>query len=103
MIDEKKEKAELYCRDGFSTAGSSYSFCNGAQWDRELGECRPEVAQSKSCDFETKSKCGWIEENDNDFPWLQKNGWNSFEKLESGPRHDHTVSSTHKMKFSNNF
>lgn len=91
MTDEKKEQANLFCHDGFLNAGSSYALCDGMQWDRELGECRQDVAYTKKCDFETTSQCGWTEESDNDFPWLRKNGWNSFEKIEYGPKHDHTV------------
>ncbi|XP_031625309.1 uncharacterized protein LOC116341763, partial [Contarinia nasturtii] len=51
---------------------------------------RLDVGHTKSCDFETVSLCGWKEDTENDFHWMQRNGWNSYEKLESGPKHDHT-------------
>lgn len=105
MTDEKKQQAMLYCHVGFSSAGSSYAYCNGAQWDRELGECRPSVIENtKTCDFETISQCGWTEAIDNDFHWLRRNGWNSYEKLESGPKHDHTVRKHNfSSRLNNNF
>ncbi|XP_055313712.1 MAM and LDL-receptor class A domain-containing protein 1-like isoform X2 [Sitodiplosis mosellana] len=90
MLDEKKQKSMLFCQEGYVAAGSSISFCNGNTWDRELGECRLDVGHSKICDFESVSICGWTQDDGNDFHWVRKNGWNSFEKLEYGPKHDHT-------------
>lgn len=93
MLDGKKQKSMLFCQDGFVTAGNGIAFCNGEKWDRNLGECRLDVGHSKMCDFEAVHLCGWTQDgdNDNDFQWVQKNGWTSFEKLEYGPKHDHTV------------
>lgn len=81
----------LFCHDEFVAAGNSISFCNGTSWDRQLGECRLDVGHSKVCDFETISICGWTQYEENDFKWVRKSGWTSFEKLEYGPKHDHTV------------
>lgn len=92
MLDEKKQKSMLFCQEGFVSAGSSISFCNGLTWDRELGDCRLDTGHSNMCDFESVSICGWTQDDGNDFHWIRKNGWNSFEKLEYGPKHDHTVS-----------
>lgn len=91
MNDEKKQKSMVFCQDGYIVAGSSTAFCDGEKWDRELGECRLDVNHTKMCDFETTSMCGWEPDDDNDFHWTRRNGWTSFEKLEFGPRHDHTV------------
>lgn len=92
MIDEKKQQAMLFCQDGYLGAGSTNAFCDGSEWDRELGECRPDTQHTKFCDFETSDLCEWTQDGENDFPWLRRNGWTSFEKLEYGPKHDHTVS-----------
>lgn len=92
MLDEKKQKSMLFCQEGFVSAGSSISFCNGLKWDRELGDCRLDTGHANVCDFESASICGWTQDEGNDFHWIRKNGWNSFEKLEYGPKHDHTVS-----------
>ena len=83
---------KLSCNFGFDLAGSETSYCNGEQWDRELGECRPVVSYSKVCDFETSDLCGWTQnERENAFPWRRRNGWNAIGKLKFGPKHDHTV------------
>lgn len=92
MLDEKKQKLMLFCQDGFIAAGSTISFCDGKDWDRQLGECRFDVGHSKVCDFETVSLCGWTQDASSDIHWVRKNGWTSYEKLEYGPKHDHTVS-----------
>lgn len=85
----------LFCQDTFVAAGTTIAFCNGTSWDRNLGYCRSDVGHSKVCDFETISICGWTQdEEENDFHWVRKSGWNSFEKLEYGPKHDHTVNNS---------
>lgn len=91
MMNEKRQQALLFCHEGYSSAGSSAAYCNGQHFDRELGQCRLNVGHTKSCDFETTDLCGWIQGYDNEFPWIQRNGWNSFEKVDFGPKHDHTV------------
>lgn len=91
MVDEKKETVMLFCKEGYLSAGTTIAFCDGQQWDRELGECRLDRENPKICDFETGNVCEWTQDGENDFPWLRKNGWNSFEKIEFGPKHDHTV------------
>lgn len=91
MSDEKKQRSMLFCQDGYVSAGSAIAFCDGKNWDRTLGECRLDVNHTKVCDFETVSLCGWTQDNENDFHWARRNGWVSYEKLEFGPKHDHTV------------
>lgn len=91
MIEDKKQKLMLFCQDGYLSAGSTIAYCDGRQWDRELGECRPDNGHTKSCDFETSNLCEWTQDTENDFPWIRKSGWTSYEKLEFGPKHDHTV------------
>lgn len=91
MTDAKKQNAMLFCPDGYLSAGSTMAYCDGQQWDRELGECRQDIGYSKICDFETVDLCEWTQDSNNDFPWVRRSGWNSFEKLEFGPKHDHTV------------
>lgn len=91
MMDEKKQTVMLFCQNGYLSAGSTMAYCNGRQWDRELGNCRPDKGHTKVCDFETNDLCEWIQDPENEFPWLRKNGWTSFEKIEFGPKHDHTV------------
>lgn len=84
--------AMLYCNSGYISAGSTTTFCDGILWDREIGTCRKDAGFTKECDFETKNMCGWVQdESENDFSWVRKNGWRSFERLEYGPKYDHTV------------
>lgn len=84
----------LFCDNGYIVAGGGTVYCDGISWDRQLGECRVDNESTKQCDFETNKLCGWIQDAEGDFSWIRKNGWNSFEKLESGPKHDHTVKQT---------
>lgn len=82
----------MSCDVGFDLAGSAITYCDGEEWDRQLGECREESSQPKVCDFETASLCGWTQNRgENDFNWIRKNGFNSFGTLKFGPKHDHTV------------
>lgn len=90
-VTKNKLRMELSCEPGFILASSGSAFCDGNNWNRQLGECRPIVGLSKRCDFETQDKCGWTQDADSDFDWVRRNGWNSSEKLVSGPNHDHTV------------
>lgn len=85
---------KLSCKFGFDLAGSEISYCDGERWDRELGECRPDIGHKKVCDFETADLCGWTQNQwENDFLWRRRNGWNAIGKLKFGPKHDHTVHS----------
>lgn len=82
----------MSCQFGYDLAGSESAYCDGRHWDRELGECRPTIGLTKSCDFETADLCGWTQDSqENDFPWFRRNGWNAIGKLKFGPKHDHTV------------
>lgn len=91
IINDDSLSAWLLCSPTSIVAGNQRTFCDGQQWDRKLGECRPENEDTKRCDFESESICGWSTDQLSEFPWIRKNGWNSFEKVESGPKHDHTV------------
>lgn len=91
LVGDHGTKAFLFCDDGHINAGNAITFCDGNDWDRKLGECRLGIEDTKSCDFETNSICGWATDLYDDFKWVRKNGWSSFERLDSGPKHDHTV------------
>lgn len=83
----------VFCKPKFEIAGSAIAFCDGESWDRGIGRCRATSIEPETyCDFETSDNCGWVNSLANDFIWTRRNGWISYEKLESGPRHDHTVS-----------
>lgn len=84
---------KLSCNYGYNLAGQETAYCDGRQWDRELGECREDLGRTKVCDFETANLCEWTQDlRENDFPWKRRNGWNAIGKLKFGPKHDHTVS-----------
>lgn len=92
QLQKDKLAMKLSCNFGFDLAGSEASYCDGEQWDRELGECRPDIGHKKVCDFETADLCGWTQnQRENDFLWRRRNGWNAIGKLKFGPKHDHTV------------
>lgn len=42
------------------------------------------------CDFETQDMCGWINDPENDYSWVRRDGFNTFQHIVSGPSHDHT-------------
>lgn len=79
------------CDFGFILNGNALSFCNGTDWDRPLGKCIEDATTPMNCDFETKNLCGWQTELSSSFEWKRRNGWVSFERLDYGPKHDHTV------------
>lgn len=87
-------KKVLVCNYGYHVNGSSIAFCNGESWDRPLGTCAAALGDSMSCDFETNNLCGWQSELRTSFVWKRRNGWVSFEQLDYGPKHDHTVNDT---------
>lgn len=92
-LERNQITLKLTCNDGFNLAGSETAYCDGREWDRELGECREDVGHTKVCDFETAYLCGWTQdERENGFPWRRRNGWNAIGNLKFGPKHDHTVS-----------
>lgn len=81
----------LFCMPGFQLVGSSASFCNGTHWDRPLGNCREtRIGPLTACDFETDDICGWMNDPSNDYEWVRRSGYNTFEHVVSGPSHDHT-------------
>lgn len=84
-------KKVLVCNYGFLLKGSAMSFCNGTHWDRSLGYCEEDDHQTMQCDFEAKNFCEW-QTDASDITWQRRNGWTSFERVEYGPKHDHTVS-----------
>lgn len=92
QLQHDRMTLKLSCKFGFDLAGSETAYCNGKRWDRELGDCRPDIGHSKVCDFETADLCGWSQDRiENDFLWVRRNGWNTNGKLKFGPKHDHTV------------
>lgn len=82
----------LFCKEEYSLAGATETYCNGTAWDRALGSCRETHASSAlSCDFEVNSICGWLADSTHDFEWVRKNGYASVKQLQTGPPHDNTV------------
>lgn len=82
----------LFCKPGYSLAGSQETFCDGTVWDRSLGSCREtQTSPVMSCDFEVSSICDWVPDPTHDFEWIRKNGYASVKQLQTGPAHDHTV------------
>ncbi|XP_031625615.1 complement factor H-like [Contarinia nasturtii] len=37
MLDAKKQTSMLFCRDGYVAAHATIAYCDGKDWDRELG------------------------------------------------------------------
>lgn len=92
QVQDEQSIARLYCDKGYIRSGNSVTYCDGRNWDRDLGECRSSNVDTKVCDFEADSICEWTKDpNNKDFQWVRKSGWNSFEKIVTGPKHDHTV------------
>lgn len=82
----------LFCRPGYSVAGSQETFCNGTTWDRSLGSCREtQASPAMACDFEVSTICGWEPDPTHDFEWTRKNGYTSVKQTQTGPQHDNTV------------
>lgn len=81
----------LHCLSGFQLVGNREAYCNGTEWDRELGTCRPAEGSTRTeCDFEAIDACGWENDQDNSYDWKRRNGFVSFESFVTGPNHDHT-------------
>lgn len=85
-------KVILYCSDNYNLAGNRYSYCNGSDWDRPIGNCRvrKNVIQH-DCDFETDDICGWTFEPKEGLEWKRVMAANVFTTFKTGPRHDHTT------------
>lgn len=82
----------LHCLPDFELAGNKETYCNGTDWDRPLGTCRPaSTAIRTECDFETVDYCGWENDLENSYDWKRRNGFASFDRFVSGPIHDHTT------------
>ncbi|XP_037046530.1 uncharacterized protein LOC119081600 [Bradysia coprophila] len=92
VVDKNGALTMLFCRPGYSVAGSQETFCNGTAWDRSLGSCREtQASPAMSCDFEVSSICGWEPDPTHDFEWTRKNGYTSVKQTQTGPQHDHSV------------
>lgn len=91
VITIEERKKVIVCNNGYHVNGSVFAHCDGTGWDRLLGTCSPALGDSMSCDFETGNICGWQSELSTSFEWKRRNGWVSFEQLDYGPKHDHTV------------
>jgi len=61
-------RTEIQCDEGFLLFGSKVTYCNGAEWIRELGTCINKT-QDYWCDFEREDMCGWREHNTQDHLW----------------------------------
>lgn len=85
-------KKLLACDYGFILHGNAMAFCNGTDWDRPMGTCERGGNQTMHCDFEASNLCEW-QSDGSAFEWKRRNGWVSFERLDYGPKHDHTVNS----------
>lgn len=93
--------AYLDCQPGFEVAGSKWTYCNGTDWDRELGKCREtKIGPALYCDFEHEDICEWTAINSHEFNWKRFNNVERLYGLEhskgftnkrSGPKHDHTT------------
>lgn len=96
--------AYLICQPGFEVAGSKSAYCDGSNWDQELGKCREtQIGPQLWCDFENESICDWVMIKSSDFVWKRFNGVErlyglehskGFSGLRSGPKHDHTTNQT---------
>lgn len=92
VVDKNGAVTMLFCRPGYSVAGSHETFCDGTSWDRSLGTCREiRAGPAMTCDFETSTVCDWEAEPSHDFEWVRKNGYTSVKQLQTGPPHDNTV------------
>lgn len=81
----------LFCDPGYVVAGSNMAFCDGRNWDRNIGKCREtRVGPETWCDFEVHDYCGWTSDPDQDFEWKRRNGYVLSQKVNVGPMHDHT-------------
>ncbi|XP_014103092.2 uncharacterized protein [Bactrocera oleae] len=91
----------IYCAERFELAGNRYAYCNGTDWDRPLGYCRPRPGKvSHECDFEPEDMCGWVTDIADGFKWKRTMATNVFTSFHTGPRYDHTtmqVSGGHYM------
>ncbi|XP_023031201.1 uncharacterized protein LOC6641640 [Drosophila willistoni] len=81
-------KTVVQCHDGYVVSGNQIAFCNGRNWDRLLGTCRPSNhSLNHSCDFETEDQCGWSKNGE----WKRMANVRHFHSYSTGPRHDHTL------------
>ncbi|KAH8409500.1 hypothetical protein KR222_007276, partial [Zaprionus bogoriensis] len=84
--------AAVICQENFVVAGNAHAYCNGIDWDRILGSCRPSNhSLSHVCDFETADKCGWSTGLDLVQRWQRVATVGRFHSHRTGPRHDHTL------------
>lgn len=94
VIDVQNDGASisLHCMYGFQLVGNREVYCDGLEWDRPLGTCRVSHIRIRTeCDFETTDLCGWENDEDNSYAWKRRNGFASFDKVVTGPNHDHTT------------
>lgn len=91
MIGNNGASLLVFCMPRYHVVGNSVAFCNGTHWDRSLGDCHEDnLEPPTSCDFETSELCGWRNDPSNDYNWVRRDGFKSFEHIVSGPSHDHT-------------
>ncbi|XP_017015090.2 uncharacterized protein Sr-CI [Drosophila takahashii] len=94
QIERNSLRAEIMCRDGYVLVGSRTAFCDGEEWNTQLGSClRSNHTGDHSCDFETEDQCGWEAEQNFRQPWRRVSAVSEFHSLATGPHHDHTFAS----------
>ncbi|KAH8352671.1 hypothetical protein KR084_005600, partial [Drosophila pseudotakahashii] len=93
-------KAVVKCDDGFVIYGNKVAFCNGKEWNTQLGLC--EKAHNKveySCDFEGEDQCGWTAHSAGINPWKRISAASNIHSNKTGPQRDHTFDSETKGHF----
>ncbi|XP_041674064.1 MAM and LDL-receptor class A domain-containing protein 1-like [Drosophila eugracilis] len=93
-------KAVATCDEGFVLSGNKVTYCNGVNWNTDLGEClRINATVDYSCNFETEDQCGWKANDDQSNPWRRISAANHFHSMRTGPQRDHTFQSDSKGHF----
>ncbi|KAH8352668.1 hypothetical protein KR084_005593 [Drosophila pseudotakahashii] len=94
QIEKTSMRAEIMCRDGYVLVGSRTAFCDGEEWNTQLGSCLlSNHTGDHSCDFESEDLCGWEPESNFRQPWRRVSAVSEFHSLATGPHHDHTIAS----------
>ncbi|XP_017002827.2 zonadhesin [Drosophila takahashii] len=50
-----------YCQHGEVASGPTVVYCDGINWNTDLGICVNKTRKSYFCNFETEDQCGWME------------------------------------------
>ncbi|EDV57700.2 uncharacterized protein Dere_GG24983 [Drosophila erecta] len=93
-VESDPLKTDIVCHDGYVLVGSRTAYCDGEEWNTQLGSCRrSNHTRDHSCDFESEDQCGWEAETTFRRPWKRVSTASDFHSLRTGPRHDHTFKS----------